>query len=554
MLLKLLSSASSLTVLALLLFVQPSSAEVIQASENVETTPELQVVEEINSALDELSLLIVKALRSDGTYAVQSAKDSTSGVPDDLLVQLNSSLQSSLMSASNSKIKLLDQGQMELAWENAVEFNGAEFEELIANANFDAIIVLHSRATETSLELSLQVIGSNAENSGQVLASTPSKSIEVDWSKMTAVDLKSINEQIQTLIDMDVEQSTESKARIVYEAYAGEDADGPFNPQGDMVLAQINEKRLIAFQSDSMDRFVLQKDIDNDGYDDAIVYTTEGGNGVAQTYYLVSYRGEGGFSVHELAYSWTDPELIQDGVRWKVRFTVSAQGTAYGTLEDSLVIYSFSNNEVSVDEAKAAVEFAEVEFTFDQAYMNRPNEPKNGDLYKWEADILGRGDKGSLECELWVRWGLLQNCSYQVKEEWYTFSYKVPHPSLEAPQCKLIRLIGTGEDSPPRIMCDYDEIVLKVASPKVIEEPLAILNTMESEQNTLQLFYDTDINGGDLTAEGFQPTTIDQCIEICVSIDECVAISYVPEKQWCWPKGVAATSSNRFGVVSAWVR
>lgn len=483
MLLKLLSSTPALTMMALFLLVQPSSAEVIQTSENVETAPELQVVEEINSALHELSLLIVKTLRSDGTYAVQSAKDSTSGVPDDLLVQLNSSLQSSLMSASNSKIKLLDQGQMELAWENAVEFNGADFEDLIANANFDAIIALHSRATETSLELSLQVIGADAESSGQVLASTPSKSIEVDWSKMTAVDLKSINEQIQTLIARDVEQATESKARIVYEAYGGENADGTYNPQGSSILAQVNEKRLIAFQSSdeyTLHRFVLQKDIDNDGYDDAIVYTTYGGNGAAQTYYLVSYRGEGGFSAHELAYSWTDPELIQDGVRWKIRFTVSGQGAGYGTLDDSLAIYSFSDNEVSVDEAKAAIEFAEVEFTFDEAYQNRPNEPKNGDLYEWEADILGRGNRGSLECELWVRWGLLQNCSYQVKEEWYTFAYKVPLPSIEVPQCKLIRLIGTGEDSPPRIMCDYDEIVLKVASPKAIDEPLATLDARKA--------------------------------------------------------------------------
>jgi hypothetical protein len=70
----------------------------------------------------------------------------------------------------------------------------------------------------------------------------------------------------------------------------------------------------------------------------------------------------------------------------------------------------------------------------------------------------------------------------------------------------------------------------------------------------LELHFDTDINGGDLSPEGYRPTTLNQCEEICRSNSQCVAISYIPEKQWCWPKSQVASSSTRKGVVSAWVQ
>ncbi len=74
------------------------------------------------------------------------------------------------------------------------------------------------------------------------------------------------------------------------------------------------------------------------------------------------------------------------------------------------------------------------------------------------------------------------------------------------------------------------------------------------QTSSLELLYDTDINGGDLTVEGYRPTTLSQCEEICRSISQCVAISYIPAKQLCWPKGQVASSSARKGVVSARVR
>lgn len=89
---------------------------------------------------------------------------------------------------------------------------------------------------------------------------------------------------------------------------------------------------------------------------------------------------------------------------------------------------------------------------------------------------------------------------------------------------------------------------------RIAEVASTCSSAYQSPQSTTQLFYDTDVIGGDLSVSGFKPTTLEECVEICLSIDTCVAISYVSEKKWCWPKGEVAATSKRTGVISAWVR
>ena len=71
---------------------------------------------------------------------------------------------------------------------------------------------------------------------------------------------------------------------------------------------------------------------------------------------------------------------------------------------------------------------------------------------------------------------------------------------------------------------------------------------------TTELSYNTDIKGGDLTVDGFRPTTLAQCESICRSIQNCVAYSYVLNLNWCWPKSTSSPTEFNNGVVSARVR
>lgn len=157
-------------------------------------------IEQINQALEALTAELMQSLSPKGTYAVKSANDTTSGVPKDLLTQMTSSLQSSLMLASDFQVTLIDQAQLQTAWSNAVEFNGADFEKLVENANFDALVILHSRATEIGIEISLQAVSTEPSTSGVTIAATSSKNISINWESVAGIDVNLIKSQYEKVL------------------------------------------------------------------------------------------------------------------------------------------------------------------------------------------------------------------------------------------------------------------------------------------------------------------------------------------------------------------
>ena len=80
-----------------------------------------------------------------------------------------------------------------------------------------------------------------------------------------------------------------------------------------------------------------------------------------------------------------------------------------------------------------------------------------------------------------------------------------------------------------------DSKVAETARGCLISTPVAKMNTVIG----------VDVMGGDLTQNGYRNVTFDQCQRICLENNQCVAVSYVIEKNWCWPKGsVPATLAN----------
>jgi hypothetical protein len=183
-----LFTMASLTTLMLLGAAQPAiSQEQSQSSLPESSTPAV-AVDQINQAIEALATELMTSLPPTGTYAVKNANDTSSGAPEDLLAQITSTLQTSLMVASNFSLTLIDQAQLQESWANAVEFNGADFETMVSQANFDALIVLNTRATPAGLEISLQAVGATSIDAGQILASTKLRSVDINWNEFKSVD------------------------------------------------------------------------------------------------------------------------------------------------------------------------------------------------------------------------------------------------------------------------------------------------------------------------------------------------------------------------------
>ncbi|WP_168771009.1 ATP-dependent Clp protease proteolytic subunit [Palleronia sediminis] len=66
------------------------------------------------------------------------------------------------------------------------------------------------------------------------------------------------------------------------------------------------------------------------------------------------------------------------------------------------------------------------------------------------------------------------------------------------------------------------------------EQPATPARTAKTSQMTI--LPSTDFSGYDLTKRGHRGVSFEECQAICVSDRLCQAISYVPAKQWCWPK------------------
>ncbi|MGM0583909.1 MAG: hypothetical protein ACQEUZ_04600 [Pseudomonadota bacterium] len=61
----------------------------------------------------------------------------------------------------------------------------------------------------------------------------------------------------------------------------------------------------------------------------------------------------------------------------------------------------------------------------------------------------------------------------------------------------------------------------------------------------------TDLRGHDLTREGIRDISFRQCWQTCLADPECVGVSYVEGKRWCWPKSSAAGRRRAYGIISA---
>jgi len=90
-----------------------------------------------------------------------------------------------------------------------------------------------------------------------------------------------------------------------------------------------------------------------------------------------------------------------------------------------------------------------------------------------------------------------------------------------------------------------------VEDPKIAETAKGCLAQTRAAASPMQRLEGVDFTGGDLTQSGFRNISFSQCQQICLRNARCVAVSYVVSSQWCWPKGVIASTQRRSGIISA---
>lgn len=89
-----------------------------------------------------------------------------------------------------------------------------------------------------------------------------------------------------------------------------------------------------------------------------------------------------------------------------------------------------------------------------------------------------------------------------------------------------------------------------VKDPKIAETVLNC-SSQSLERTTMKRFENLDIAGADLDNQGIRNISLADCEQVCTAIPQCRAVSYIVEKQWCWPKRDGGTVKDSFGIISS---
>ncbi|MCP4162890.1 MAG: hypothetical protein GY760_22750 [Deltaproteobacteria bacterium] len=160
---------------------------------------------------------------------------------------------------------------------------------------------------------------------------------------------------------------------------------------------------------------VDQNDYDGDGYKDALLENAVacGGNCCPNSFFIVTYKGDGNFKVLDsFNSSWEGADLQKWKGRWSIVTKFVNAGSNTSDYYESRSRHMLINGEtvlVEFDEKKeieALMNIRAKEFD-----ISKVNQSKN---YRFDLD--GDGEKELMQCKLWNRWGVVQ-CEIKRKEK-----------------------------------------------------------------------------------------------------------------------------------------
>ena len=156
--------------------------------------------DEVTDVINEVAAKLVQQLPMDKKIALKSLSPEETGLPEDFLRKLTSDLEAALLTASDFEINLANRATMEDVWQEAVEFNNANFDELFKSANADVMLMMSPRAISTGVEISITAYALTGDNVGKTLASSGSVLLPIDLQANLGVDVNDLNQQMSQVL------------------------------------------------------------------------------------------------------------------------------------------------------------------------------------------------------------------------------------------------------------------------------------------------------------------------------------------------------------------
>ena len=156
--------------------------------------------DEVTDVINEVAAKLVQQLPMDKKIALKSLSPEKTGLPEDFLRKLTSDLEAALLTASDFDINLANRATMEDVWQEAVEFNNADFDELFKSANADVMLMMSPRVISTGVEIAITAYALTGDNVGKTLASSGSVLLPIDLQANLGVDVNDLNKQMAQVL------------------------------------------------------------------------------------------------------------------------------------------------------------------------------------------------------------------------------------------------------------------------------------------------------------------------------------------------------------------
>ena len=156
--------------------------------------------DEVTDVVNDVAAKLVLQLPMDKKIALKSLSPEEAGLPEDFLRKLTSDLEAALLTASDFEINLANRATMEDVWQEAVEFNNADFDDLYKDANADVMLMMSPRAISTGVEIAITAYALTGDNVGKTLASSGSVLLPIDLQANLGVDVNDLNQQMSQVL------------------------------------------------------------------------------------------------------------------------------------------------------------------------------------------------------------------------------------------------------------------------------------------------------------------------------------------------------------------
>ena len=163
-------------------------------------TPFQVAADEVTDVVNGVAAKLVSQLPVDKKIALKSLSPDETGLPEDFLRKLTSDLEAALLIASDFEINLANRATMEDVWQEAIEFNNANFDALYKDANADVILMLSPRVISSGVEIAITAYSLSGEKVGRILASSGSVLLPIDIQANLGVDVNDLNKQMAQVL------------------------------------------------------------------------------------------------------------------------------------------------------------------------------------------------------------------------------------------------------------------------------------------------------------------------------------------------------------------